>query len=314
MKSLAIVIPAYKIDFFRDTLESFVQQTCQDFTVYVGDDCSSEDFGSLVAEYQDKLDIEYHRFDENIGRKDLVGQWERCIALTQGEPWICLFSDDDVLGERFVEYFLNEINGEGGKYDLYHYNVKVINSKGCVIRNTNDYPNVIDSWSFYKGKASAKLDSFVVEYIFSRSIYESVGGFEKFDMAWGSDIATWIKMGVENGIKTISGEYVYWRQSEKNITPNHSNEMVQKKINTEIQFQKWVNDFFGTVETHRFNRYVFFRSYFFYSLNMTWQQAKDAVNSAVSSGNIGLVSGFLFKLFFPIVRVAKYCKSKAEKS
>lgn len=313
-KTLAIVIPAYKIDFFEYTLKSLANQTCKDFILYIGDDNSSSDFKSLVSKYESQIEIVYDRFEDNLGGKDLVGQWERCIALTRGEPWICLFSDDDVLGERFVESFLNEVKHSNSKYDIYHFNVRVIDSKGEIIKNTRKYPIVIDSWSFYKEKASAKLDSFVVEYIFSRSIYESVGGFEKFDMAWGSDIATWIKMGAKSGIKTISGEYVYWRQSEKNITPNHSNEMVLKKINTEIQFQKWVSDFFGTTEAYRFNKYAFFRSYFFYSLNMNWQQAKNVVNAAVSSGNIGDALGQVIKLFFPVVRMAKYCKSKVEKS
>lgn len=42
-----------------------------------------------------------------------------------------------------------------------------------------------------------------MEYIFSRAIYNKVNGFQNFEMAWGSDIATWIKMGAEKGIKTL---------------------------------------------------------------------------------------------------------------
>ena len=57
MKQLAIVIPAYKIDFFRTTLDSLSAQTCKDFTVYVGDDCSPYDFQSLVDEYVNIIDI-----------------------------------------------------------------------------------------------------------------------------------------------------------------------------------------------------------------------------------------------------------------
>jgi glycosyltransferase involved in cell wall biosynthesis len=109
MSDLAIIIPAYKIDFFKDTLDSLARQTCKDFTVYIGDDCSPDDFKSLIAEYKDKIHIVYCRFDENLGGKDLVGHWKRCIDLTQNEPWLWLFSDDDVIGERCVELFYKEI-------------------------------------------------------------------------------------------------------------------------------------------------------------------------------------------------------------
>lgn len=85
-RQLAIVIPAYKIDFFSATLDSLATQTCKDFTVYVGDDCSPADFESLVNEYQDKLDIHYQKFATNMGGRDLVGQWKRCMDMTQGEP------------------------------------------------------------------------------------------------------------------------------------------------------------------------------------------------------------------------------------
>ena len=38
--NLAIVIPAYKSTFLPAALDSIAAQTCQDFTLYIGDDCS----------------------------------------------------------------------------------------------------------------------------------------------------------------------------------------------------------------------------------------------------------------------------------
>ena len=42
MSNLAIVIPAYKSTFLPVALDSIVAQTCKDFTLYIGGDCSSE--------------------------------------------------------------------------------------------------------------------------------------------------------------------------------------------------------------------------------------------------------------------------------
>lgn len=310
MSELAIVIPAYKADFFDSTLQSLASQTCKEFAVYIGDDCSPYDIYSIAEKYTDKLKLTYHRFENNLGGTDLVAHWDRCIQLTQGEPYMCLFSDDDIMGCRFVELFLNEINNSSTKYDLYHFDVKIINQTGDIIKTSHNYPNIIDSWTFYKRKATAKIDSFVVEYIFSREIYNKTNGFVKFELAWGSDIATWIKMGTQKGIKTINGEYVFWRRSNSNITPNHTKSIVIKKVRTEIMFLKWVNNFYLTSNCRRFNNYIFFRSIFFYSLVLNWKQACSLSNNAHKNCVVNYFVSVCICIFFPIIKLSKFCKLK----
>ena len=61
MKTLAIIIPAYKGRFLGEALESLARQSCRDFTVYVGDDCSPEDIGETVSKYAGRIDIVYRR-------------------------------------------------------------------------------------------------------------------------------------------------------------------------------------------------------------------------------------------------------------
>ena len=41
-KKLAIIIPAYKARFLRETLDSILKQNSSEFIVYVGDDASPE--------------------------------------------------------------------------------------------------------------------------------------------------------------------------------------------------------------------------------------------------------------------------------
>lgn len=286
MADLAIIIPAYKIDYFEYTLESLSMQTCKNFTVYIGDDCSSDDFKSLIENYKDRISIVYHKFPDNKGGVNLVSQWKRCVELSHDEQWIWLFSDDDVIGERCVELFFHEIGSSQSHYDIYHFDVKIVDSENNLIRVPRNYPLILSNEQFYRKKASAVLDSFVVEYIFSRRIYTDIDGFEDFDLAWGSDIATWIKMGHNNGIKTIRGDYVYWRQSVKNITPNHNNDIVFRKFNIDIDFLSWVNCFFGSTKIVRFNRYIFFRLLFYYSLILTSRQADVVMIKAMQKNVI----------------------------
>ena len=309
IKKLAIVIPAYKIDFFRDTLESLACQTNKDFTVYIGEDCSPSDFKSLVNEYKDRLDIRYHRFSENLGGSDLVAHWERCIELTHGEPWIWLFSDDDVIGNRCVELFYKEISN-GLKFDVYHFDVKIIDSKGRITYQPSAYPEVIDSETLYKETSKDNIRSFVVENVFSRIIYERVGGFESFPMAWGSDMATWLKMGKDKGLKTICGDCVFWRKSDKNITPSKERDIIKRKFFIQTDFYEWVNKFFGSEDIRKFNKYVFFRYCVHYSNLIMMEDIKEVMSYAILKGIISPSQKYATLIFLPALRVAQSIKAK----
>ena len=241
---LAIVIPAYKAKYLKETLESISQQTCKDFTLYIGDDYSPEDIYSIVQKYKNKIEIVYKRFDSNLGGKNLVEQWKRCIDLTQDEEWIWLFSDDDIMGSKCVESFYNTIKTDN--YDVFHFNVKEIDQTGKETGKASYYPEIISSYSLYKGKMTGKLLSLVVENIFSRNIYKKTNGFQNFDLAWGSDTATWIKFCSDTGMKTIYTDYIYWRISPENITPTISQSIVERKLNALIKYLEWNKEFFST--------------------------------------------------------------------
>lgn len=73
IKKLAIVIPAYKGRFLKETLDSIAVQAHKDeFVLYIGDDASPERLDKIVESYQNKVNLVYHRFSENMGGKDLV--------------------------------------------------------------------------------------------------------------------------------------------------------------------------------------------------------------------------------------------------
>jgi len=244
VKRLAIIIPAYKATFLPAALDSITAQTCKDFTLYVGDDCSPEPIGNIVEQYRDKIDQVYQRFDANVGGKDLVAQWERCIAMSKDEPYIWLFSDDDVMEPNCVELLLRTIDETKGAYDLYHFDVNEINDEGKVTKQLPAYPQVLSAYDYYKGKSSGKFRSYVVENVFSRRIYEQAGGFKKFDLAWGSDVATWCIFCGEKGMCKISSAHVLWRRSSLNLTPNKSIQIAERKLKAECEFLNWAYSYF----------------------------------------------------------------------
>ena len=105
-RKLGIIIPAYKPEFLKPALESILQQSNQEFDLYVFNDGSPHDLDSIISKYSG---FEYHSFDKNLGKNNLVQHWHRCLEFVRN-PYIWLFSDDDIASPACVESFYNEIN------------------------------------------------------------------------------------------------------------------------------------------------------------------------------------------------------------
>lgn len=231
---LAIIIPAYKPDYLEQTLDSIAGQTDKRFHLYIGDDCSPSDLYSIVKRYEDKIPLTYHRFEKNIGGEDLVKHWHRCIDLSEGQPYLWLFSDDDIMDSNCVEEF-NKLPQKIKDSSLIHFNIRRINSKNKetpTISNLGEFPETMTCSEYIKAKRSGKVVSYVVEFIFPRTVYVSENGFENFDLAWGADFMTWIKFSstLPNGIFTVPNAKVNWRFSDVNISPDKSYPILCRKI------------------------------------------------------------------------------------
>lgn len=241
---LAVVIPAYKLTYFKETLESLANQDCRNFTLYIGDDASPEDLRPLVDAYRDRMSIVYKRFEENLGGKDLVAHWERCIKLTQGEEWLWLFSDDDIMDPSCVQNFYGCMT-QVCDAELFHFNLNFIDHGGFVTKSCSAFPEYMSVVEFFDRRVGFKLNSTVVEYIFSRRAYERAGGFKNNDLAWCSDDASWIQIGRETGIVTIPGSIVYWRDGGLNISSNvKDRSVVRRKVQANVDHINWAAGYF----------------------------------------------------------------------
>lgn len=273
MQKLAIIIPAYKIDFFERTLASLVRQTCRDFTVYIGDDCSPNDFESLIENYKDKINIYYTRFETNLGGKDLVAQWERCVDLAQGEQWLWLFSDDDELEENCVEQFYKTIS-DNPKTSLVHFDVRVIDADGVYVKNKQfvkaDFAAHYTAKEYAKARLRYKINSFVVEFIFRKDTFMENGRFQNFDMAWGSDDATWIKLSKDAGITTTKGAHVRWRLSDSNITPRRNPETMIRKVYSVTNYLNFLDNQFHDKRLEKLYYWYFLHSLYNAMVECQW--------------------------------------------
>lgn len=67
MKKLAVLMPTYNCALYlKDSIDSILNQTYIDFDLYIYDDCSNDDTGQIIANYDDKR-IFYIKNKENFG-------------------------------------------------------------------------------------------------------------------------------------------------------------------------------------------------------------------------------------------------------
>lgn len=233
----SVLLPAFKLTYLREAIDSVLAQSFRDFELIIVNDRSPEDIAGLVATYSDNR-ISYFENEFNLGSKNLVYAWNRCVELANREYGI-IFSDDDILHERFLE----EISLLIAKYpahDLFYTRPAVIDKNGALLRLTTSSPEWEDVYDFIWHRVSGKRDLFAQNFVFRLSALKSIGGFVDFPMAWASDDATWFLLSKSKGVVASSKALVYWRWSEINIS-NTGN--FKHRLEAVKPFQEWCHNF-----------------------------------------------------------------------
>lgn len=240
---LAIVIPAFKGEYFEKTLYSIANQTNKNFTLYIGDDASRYNLYEVVSKYIKQINIVYCRFENNLGKVSIVAHWKRCIDLVNNEDWIWLFSDDDIMRADCVASFYESLSDCEGHVDVYRFQSCIIDDNGNSKSNKTIHPEFEDSINFLYRRLNYQTHSYIVDYIFSEKVYKKYNGFVDFEAAWASDDATWILFAQEKGITTIKNGLVYWRESLINISGERKNKWNKKrKFKGTQQFIFWLHE------------------------------------------------------------------------
>ena len=123
--SIDILIPAYKIDFLEHTLDCFINADKYSDAVRIIVFCDGENpkIDKLVQNYSK---YKYVKFSENLGSRNLVAHWMRCIEYSNSD-YIWLFSDDDTIIETELINLLCIFEDNKNKKACYRLRVDRIN-------------------------------------------------------------------------------------------------------------------------------------------------------------------------------------------
>lgn len=243
LNNIAIVIPAYKNVYLESTLDSLSQQSDKNFTVYIGDDNSPYGLKKIVDKYLNLLDIVYRHFDTNMGGINLIQHWNRCLKMMSGEEFFCLFSDDDIMQPMCIQMF-NEVQKEYNNFDVYHFNLDIIDNHGNVLKECNKFPSYLSTEDFLSLLYSDQIDARMPEFIFRTQHFYRSGGFVDFDLGFRTDNATVLTCAKEKGISTIPNTKVLWRDSGINISSSQNTALKIRRIYASVDFFNWLECYY----------------------------------------------------------------------
>ena len=240
MKLLAIIIPFYKKKYFKKTLESLVNQSEKNFSVYIGNDNSLEDIEDLLSEFSDQLNFKYKKFNENLGANNLTLQWDRSIALSDKEEWIMVLGDDDVLDSKVVEEFYKHLNQvETSESKVVRYASQLIDEIDKKISGIYYNPEIESAGASYIRTLKGEGRSTLSEHIFARSAYDK-HGFKHFPVAFGSDNVAWLEFPDKGNIYSINTAVVSVRISKEHLSSRDDNGLRYKKKEGIYLFNRYI--------------------------------------------------------------------------
>lgn len=239
MVRYSFVLPAYKVQYFKEALDSILFQTYKDFELIIVNDASPEDLDSIVNSYDDPR-IRYYVNEENIGGMDLVAQWNHCLEYATGE-YIILASDDDVYHLEYLEK-MNALVEKYPDVNVFRPRVQYISGKGEVIYIEKLLFENLSCLQYIDAWVSTKIGSGIPFYIFRKVELQRIGGFVNYPLAWFSDDATVMHL-IDNGMVYCSDILFSFRCSDINISSKrHSKQNILDKIKASEKFYYYLKN------------------------------------------------------------------------
>lgn len=230
----SVTIPAYKDRYLKETIDSVLAQSYQDYEVVIVNDASPYDLDSIVSQYSDPR-IRYFKNEKNCGAKDVVDNWNICLSHATGSYLICM-GDDDNLTPRCLQDFADLIE----KYpnlDLFHARSEIIDDDSnfvCVLEERPEWESV---YSLIYNPRNTHLG----DWLFKTETLRQNGGFYKLPYGWQSDDISAFIAAASHGVANTKEPGFQYRGNGLSIS--HDMKSIEDKIEA-VRFSiQWRLDF-----------------------------------------------------------------------
>lgn len=235
----SILLPAFKAKFLLEAINSVLNQSYNALELIVVDDHSPEDIKKVCDSVHDSR-LKYFRNSSNIGAKDVVRNWNKCLEYADGNYVICM-GDDDRLIDGCLENCLRYIKANPS-INVFHLHTQIIDERSNIVDVQEGRP----AWESVYSATLHKLrgrTQFIGDWMFKTSELRNIGGFFYLPFAWYSDDITPLIVGKKTGIVNIPEFGFQYRVNSLTISSNNNN--IEGKLEACRKAFCWYNNFYS---------------------------------------------------------------------
>jgi len=246
---ISVCIPTYNgAKYFRECLDSILAQTLTEFELLIVDDHSSDDTLKIAQEYADRdARIRVTRNDRNLG---LVGNWNRCVELAQGE-WIKFVFQDDLIAPECLEKMVAACEKDTAivacqRTFLFEKSIsETMRLKYLNLSSLNEYTQT--AWISPSEICHKTLDNIGQNFIgeptvtlIRKSVFERFGLFNPH-LIQLCDYEFWLRVGSNTGIVYVPELLASFRiHNESTSSTNHNQRSWRIRMDTAILIHEFM--------------------------------------------------------------------------
>ncbi len=194
MKSFSIILPVRNGGaYVKECVQSILNQTLDDFTLQVLDNCSTDGTLEWIESLNDSR-IECYPTEKSLSIEE---NWNRILALPKNE-FITMIGHDDVLHPHYLQTMSSLIQ-EHPKASLYQSHFVFIDEYGKTLRPCKPMAEVQYADKFLACQFTQTLDSMGTGYMMRSKDFDAAGGMGlDYPKLIFADYALWVKMTMLN--------------------------------------------------------------------------------------------------------------------
>lgn len=214
---VSIILPTYNgSKYIRESIESILQQTYENWELIIIDDCSKDDTPQIIAEYA-KLDkrIRVYRNENNLR---LPASLNKGFSLSKGD-FLTWTSDDNKYKPNAIEVLQSKLK-QNTNLGLVFSAMDYIDSAGKVrdvsqrVENKNEiyYKNIV-----------------MASFMYTRKAYEKTGDYDTKRFLV-EDYDYWLRIVENFDFDYIEESLYFYRTHEGSLTETRNRQVLEAKI------------------------------------------------------------------------------------
>lgn len=249
--TISVLVPTYNgAQHLPHAIDSILNQSYTDFEVIICDDGSIDNTWKVITDYAKKdRRIKAYQNNRNLG---LVGNWNRCVELSNYD-WIKFLFQDDLMDSDCLLTFQQHFDS---RYPLIFSNRRFIYSSDVPISVSETYEKLPTFETFFSKNyaqpdelidtilTNTRFRNFLGEpssCILHRSVFDKFGLFNP-ELAQFCDLEYWHRVGINTGVKYISDTLSSFRVHLSSASSSNKLDFRAEYLDELVMLYSWCFD------------------------------------------------------------------------